>query len=115
VIRHPVTGELSWFNQAQHWHISCLDEATRESLRMVFAEEDLPRTCYYGDGSPISDADMQAVCELYRKCEVSFPWQEGDVLMVDNILTAHARNPYSGVRKLLVAMGELRSYADVTN
>jgi alpha-ketoglutarate-dependent taurine dioxygenase len=115
VIRHPVTGEFSWINQAQHWHLSCLDDATRESLLMVFAEEDLPRTCYYGDGSPIADADMQAVCDLYREAEVSFPWQEGDVLMVDNILTAHGRNPFFGVRKLLVAMGELRSYADVTN
>ena len=115
VIRHPVTGEHSWFNQAQHWHLSCLDEATQESLRTVFAEEDLPRTCYFGDGSPISDADMQAVCRLYGELEVSFPWQEGDVLMVDNILTAHGRNSFSGVRKQLVAMGELRSYADVTD
>jgi alpha-ketoglutarate-dependent taurine dioxygenase len=58
---------------------------------------------------------MQAVCRLYSELEVSFPWQEGDVLMVDNILTAHGRNPFSGVRKQLVAMGELRSYADVTD
>jgi alpha-ketoglutarate-dependent taurine dioxygenase len=115
VIRHPATGEPSWFNQAQHWHLSCLDEATRESMRAVFAEEDLPRTCYYGDGSPIADEDMQAVCQVYRECEVSFPWREGDVLMVDNILTAHGRNAFSGERKLLVAMGELRSYADVSD
>jgi alpha-ketoglutarate-dependent taurine dioxygenase len=115
VIRHPRTGEPCWFNQAQHWHLSCLDEATRDSLRAVFAEEDLPRTCYYGDGSPIGDDEMQAVCQVYRELEVSFPWREGDILMVDNILTAHGRNPFSGQRKILVAMGELRSYADVSN
>jgi non-ribosomal peptide synthetase component F/acyl carrier protein len=114
VVRHPQTGERSWFNQAQHWHLSCLDDVTQESLRAVFAEEDLPRTCCYGDGSPIADDDMLAVCQAYRELEVSFPWQTGDVLMVDNILTAHARNPFSGQRKLLVAMGELRSYADVS-
>jgi hypothetical protein len=34
--------------------------------------------------------------------------------MVDNILTAHGRNAFFGERKLLVAMGELRSYADVS-
>ena len=28
---------------------------------------------------------MQAVCRLYRELEVTFPWQAGDVLMVDNI------------------------------
>jgi len=113
-IRHPVTGEFSWFNQVQHWHLSCLGEATRDSLLTAFSEEDLPRNCCYGDGEPIADADMQAVCQVYSECEVSFPWQAGDVLMVDNILAAHARNPYSGERKLLVAMGELRSYADLS-
>ena len=29
VARHPRTGELSWVNQAQHFHISCLDPETR--------------------------------------------------------------------------------------
>jgi alpha-ketoglutarate-dependent taurine dioxygenase len=113
-VRHPITGEYSWINQAQHWHLSCLDSATRESLFTVFAEEDLPRNCFYGDGSPIADADMQAVCDVYSKFEVHFPWQVGDILMVDNILTAHARNPFAGTRKLLVAMGDLTSYAEVT-
>ncbi len=115
VVNHPITGEPSWFNQAQHWHLACLDPATRESLLSIFSEEDLPRTCYYGDGSPIADADMHAICDLYRELEIAFPWMEGDVLMVDNILTAHGRNPFSGERKLLVAMGELRSYANVSD
>ena len=114
-IPHPVTGEYCWINQAQHWHLSCLDDQTREALLAVFAEEDLPRTCYYGDGSSIADEDMRSICQLYNQLEVSFPWQSGDVLMVDNISTAHARNAFSGDRKLLVAMGELRSYADFSN
>jgi alpha-ketoglutarate-dependent taurine dioxygenase len=114
-VRHPATGEYCWINQAQHWHLSCLDDQTREALLAIFAEEDLPRTCCFGDGSPIPDAAMQSICQLYRELEVSFPWQRGDVLMVDNVFTAHARNPFSGERKLLVAMGELRSYADFSN
>jgi acyl transferase domain-containing protein/acyl-CoA synthetase (AMP-forming)/AMP-acid ligase II/acetylornithine/succinyldiaminopimelate/putrescine aminotransferase/alpha-ketoglutarate-dependent taurine dioxygenase len=114
VVRHPVTGEPAWINQAQHWHLACLDPTVRESLLSVFAEEDLPRNCFYGDGSPIADEDMRAVCALYDEFETEFPWQKGDVLMVDNILTAHARNPYAGSRTLLVAMGELCSFAEVT-
>lgn len=114
-IPHPVTGEYCWTNQAQHWHLSCLDEQTRDALLATFAEADLPRTCYYGDGSPIADEDMQSICQLYRELEVSFPWQAGDVLMVDNISTAHARNAFSGERQLLVAMGELRSYAELAH
>jgi hypothetical protein len=30
----------------------------------------------------------------------------GDILMVDNMLVAHGREPFSGPRKILVAMAE---------
>ena len=50
VVRHPVSGEMVWFNQAQHWHISCLDPEARQVLTSSFREEELPRHCYYGAG-----------------------------------------------------------------
>lgn len=110
VIKHPKTGQMSWFNQAQHWHPACLDVDTRESFFSSFAQEDLPRNCYYGDGSVIEDSVMTEICEVYQELEISFPWQVGDVLLLDNVLTAHARNPFVGERKLLVAMGEMTSF-----
>ncbi len=113
VIRHPQTGEMSWFNQIQHWHISCLKPAVRRSLLSQFKEEDLPRHAYYGDGSPIEDSVMAEILEVYRQLEVSFPWQANDILLVDNISTAHGRNPFVGKRTMLVAMAEMLSYADV--
>jgi alpha-ketoglutarate-dependent taurine dioxygenase len=112
-VRHPATGEMSWFNQAQHWHVSCLDPATRESLSALFREEDLPRHCYYGDGSPIEDSAMAGILDVYRRVEVSFPWQRGDIFVLDNLLAAHARNRFVGERKLLVAMGDMLTYDDV--
>jgi len=113
VVNHPETGESSWFNQAQHWHIACLDDEVRASLLSSFEPEDLPRHCYYGDGSPIDDSVMKRILEVYSELEVSFPWRSRDVLMLDNLLTAHGRNPFSGERKILVAMGEMTSYGDV--
>lgn len=110
VLKHPKSGEYAWFNQAQHWHPSCLDAAVRESLNSLFSDQNLPRNCYYGDGTVIEDSVMASICEAYRELEVSFPWERGDVLMLDNILTAHGRNPYLGERKLLVAMGDMGSY-----
>lgn len=112
VIAHPQTGEMSWFNQAQHWHLSCLDQATRKSLTSVFAERDLPRNCYYGDGSPIEDAVMNEILALYQQLEVSFSWRRNDIMLLDNVLTAHARNSFAGKRKLLVAMGEMLTFAE---
>ncbi|HET8844163.1 MAG TPA: TauD/TfdA family dioxygenase, partial [Ktedonobacteraceae bacterium] len=112
VAEHPKTHALVWFNQAQHWHTSCLDSKTRASLLSMFEEKDLPRNCYYGDGSPIEDSVMQEICDIYQQLEVSFPWQRGDVVMLDNMLTAHARNPFRGERKILVAMGEMTSTSD---
>ncbi len=111
--KHPKTGELSWFNQAQHWHTSCLDPELRGSLLEMFREEDLPRTCYYGDGSPIEDSTMHEILEVYRQAEVSFRWQAGDILMLDNMLTAHGRNSFVGERRILVAMGEMLNYDNI--
>jgi len=51
--------------------------------------------------------------EVYRQSAVNFPWQEGDILMPDNMLTAHGRNPFTGQRKIVVAMGEMINHQDV--
>jgi alpha-ketoglutarate-dependent taurine dioxygenase len=107
VVRHPVTGEQSFFNQLQLHHVSCLEPAVRESLLSMMREEELPRNVFYGDGSTIEDSVMEKVGRIYRENAVEFPWQPGDVLMVDNMLVAHSRNPYEGARKIVVAMGEM--------
>jgi len=86
-----------------------LEQSVRDSLFALFREEDLPRSCYYGDGQPIEDTVMEAICQAYQQAEVSFPWQPGDILLLDNMLTAHARNAYQGERKIYVAMGDMLS------
>ncbi|HZE69985.1 MAG TPA: amino acid adenylation domain-containing protein [Pyrinomonadaceae bacterium] len=109
VVRHPQTNELVFFNQLQLHHISCLAPAVRESLLSIMKEEDLPRNVYYGDGSPIENSVMEYLRELSRKICVSFPWQVHDILMLNNMLVAHSRNPFVGERKIVVAMGNLIS------
>ena len=107
IAKHRKTGEMVFFNQLPLHHISCLDAATRASLLSVFGEENLPRNVYYGDGTPIEDSVMAEIQAVYAQAAVSFPWQAGDILMLDNMLAAHSRNPFIGSRKIVVAMGEM--------
>jgi amino acid adenylation domain-containing protein len=107
IAKHPKTDELVFFNQIQLHHLSFLDPAVRDSLLSLFGEEKLPRNVYYGDGSPLEQSVIQEITGIYQRSQVSFPWQKGDILMLDNVLTAHGRNPYIGSRKIVVAMGEM--------
>jgi hypothetical protein len=109
--RHAAANEMVWFAQLQHWHISCHDPETRESLCSVFGPDRLPRQCFYGDGREIGDDVISEISQAYQQLEMSFPWRRGDVLLLDNMLTAHARNPYTGERKVLVAMGAMAGYS----
>ncbi|MBD2201846.1 amino acid adenylation domain-containing protein [Calothrix sp. FACHB-1219] len=107
IVHHPHTKEKVFFNQIQLHHISCLEPTVRESLLSMFGEENLPRNVYYGDGSAIEAEVMTEINQVYQQATISFPWQQGDVLMLDNMLTAHGRFPYVGPRKIVVAMGEM--------
>ncbi len=115
VAKHPQTQETVFFNQIQLHHISCLERQELDSLRTLYQEEDLPRNVYYGDGSPIPAETMASICQLYQETAVTFPWQEGDLLMLDNMLTAHGRYPFTGTRKIVVAMGELMTTEKLQN
>jgi len=106
VARHPATGEMVWFNQAHLFHRSSLAPEVLSTLLATTAEEDLPRDTRYGDGTPIEASALEEIRGVYADESVAFPWQKGDVLMVDNMLVAHGRRPFSGPRKILVAMAE---------
>ena len=106
VATHPKTGEKVWFNQAHLFHVSGLKPEVRESLFAIFKESDLPRNAFYGDGSTIEPYLLDEIRQIYQQEAVTLPWQEGDILMLDNMLTAHGRLPYSGSRKVVVGMAE---------
>jgi alpha-ketoglutarate-dependent taurine dioxygenase len=110
---HPLTGDQVWFNQAHLFHVSRLAVEVRDWLLAAYGEQNLPRNVYFADGSPIDPAMLDEITQVYREHSIVFPWREGDVLMLDNMLTAHGRKPFVGKRKVVVGIAESnRSVAD---
>ena len=105
IAKHPRTGEAVWFNQAHLFHVSSLAAEIRDSLLKSSGGEP-PRNAFYGDGTSIDEGDLEQIRTAYEKEAVVFAWQKGDVLLLDNMLTAHGRKPFRGMRKIVVGMGE---------
>ncbi|MEU7994967.1 TauD/TfdA family dioxygenase [Micromonospora sp. NPDC049060] len=106
VHRHPGTGELLWFNHVTFFHVTTLAEEVCAGLRELFDETELPTNTYYGDGGRIPDDVVAHLRDCYRAAQRRFDWQRDDVLVVDNMLAAHAREPFTGDRRIAVAMAE---------
>jgi len=108
VARHPQTGEDVWFNQAHVHNILSLESALRESVLSVADDHEYPLdiNTAYGDGTPLEAETIQRIHDAYEQATVAFAWQTGDILMVDNMLVAHGRAPFSGPRKIVVAMAQ---------
>jgi len=106
IFRHTQTNDLVWFNQAHLFHISNLEPGVQEFLIDQCGIDNVPRNSCFGDGSPIPDVYLTEIRRAYEKTKLIFDWQKGDMLMIDNVLFAHGRNPFMGDRKVMVAMAE---------
>jgi alpha-ketoglutarate-dependent taurine dioxygenase len=113
VMRHPVTGDLSWFNHVTFFHVTTLPPRIQSFIRSTYREKDFPNNTYYGDGSSIDGDTIRTLQDAYRSETVSFPWLKGDVLLIDNIATAHARNSFTGPRQILVSLANPITRNDV--
>lgn len=105
VVSHPETGEATWFNHLTFFNVSTLGHETAEAL-LSFGKEQLPNNTYYADGSDIDPPILEELRAAYRAETVTFPWREGDILMLDNMLVAHGREPFTPPREVVVGMAE---------
>jgi alpha-ketoglutarate-dependent taurine dioxygenase len=103
---HPVVGNEVWFNQADQWHVATLGDATAQAMAEVLGEDELPQSVSYADGTPIPAEHVTQVRDRGLENAVDVPWHEGDLLLIDNVLVAHGRRPFSGRRRVLVAMSD---------
>lgn len=107
VIRHPRLSDDLWFNHVAFWNIGSLSEEVRQALLASFPADELPYNTCFGDGEPVGKREVADLIRAYDAATVREAWQPGDVMVVDNLLAAHGRDPYRGRRRILVAMGEV--------
>ncbi|MFL6468687.1 MAG: TauD/TfdA family dioxygenase [Pyrinomonadaceae bacterium] len=93
---HPETGEEVWFNQADGFHSGELQNPGRAERPRLEA--------YFGDASEIPKKALEHIRTVIRRETIPHRWKQGDILIIDNILNAHGRMPFSGPRKIALAM-----------
>ena len=110
IMAHPLSRQRCWFNQIAFLSEWTMDPEVREYLVDLYGEDGLPfRTCF-GNGDPVGAEVVEAINQVYDANTVREQWQAGDLMLVDNIRTAHAREPFGGPREVLVGMADaLRS------
>ncbi|GAA5056743.1 TauD/TfdA family dioxygenase [Streptomyces similanensis] len=103
---HPVTGAEVWFNQADQWHPAGLGDETSKELAQILGEDELPQSVTFADGGSIPAEYVLQVRDRGLDAAVDVDWHAGDLLLIDNVLLAHGRRPYTGDRRVLVAMSD---------
>jgi alpha-ketoglutarate-dependent taurine dioxygenase len=106
VVRHAVTGRRCWFNQIAFLSEWTIDPEVREFLVDMYGDDGLPFTTRFGGGDPIDAEVVQLLNAAYEQHTVREPWQAGDLMLVDNVRTAHSREAFTGSREVLVAMAD---------
>ncbi len=119
VLPHPVTGAMVWFNQAHIFHHSFWSHILRANRpiaaflmrgyvawhRLLRHEGRYPFDASFGDGQPIPTRTMEIVRDVLDRHTRRFDWQRGDLMILDNLRMAHARDPYFGERSIMAALG----------
>jgi alpha-ketoglutarate-dependent taurine dioxygenase len=112
VVHHPVTGQRCWFNQIAFLNEWTIDPEVREYLVEMYGADGLPFNTRFGNGDPIGEDVVLLLNQVYEANTVREPWQAGDLMLVDNIRTAHSREAYEGPREVLVGMADPVRLAD---
>jgi Taurine catabolism dioxygenase TauD, TfdA family len=111
-VHHPRTGHEVWFNHVAFWNEWSLDPDIRDVLLDELGPGGLPFNTAFGDGTPVEAQGVAQLNEAYDKALVRRRWEPGDLMIVDNVRTAHGRDPFRGARRIVVAMGEPVALAD---
>ena len=81
----------------------------------IYGEDGLPFNTRFGNGDAIGADVVQVINEVYEANTARERWQAGDLMLVDNVRTAHGREPFEGSREVLVAMADPRKLSGLAD
>jgi alpha-ketoglutarate-dependent taurine dioxygenase len=99
----------SWFNSFHFFQVHhriwgrCM---TMFFKILLFLTDGNDLSATTGNQQRLSSKEISQIVDAYEKNQVKFKWQQGDLLYLNNTLTAHGRNWYLGKRKILVSLAE---------
>ncbi|KAL6241744.1 hypothetical protein RBB50_011277 [Rhinocladiella similis] len=64
-------------------------------------------TQLYGDGTPIPEKYLAQLAKITDEIRVLHKWEQGDVLVYDNVIAQHGRQPWEGEQKDRVVLASL--------
>lgn len=106
IVRHPRTREEVWFNHGFFFNVRSLEPVELREALIEQGEDALSTQTYFGTGEAIPPDVIDELREAFAREKVCPVWQRGDVLVIDNMLASHGREPYKGPRKIAVVMTE---------
>jgi len=87
------TGDKTFFNSVVAAYTGWNDSRNEGSKAVML-----------GDGTFCGEQEMLDAQAIMSEIEVAFPWQRGDVLLLDNRTAMHSRQPFTGPRRILASL-----------
>ncbi|CAI6338316.1 unnamed protein product [Periconia digitata] len=98
---HPATNLPTLFTGLAAYYKNFIDPRSSNSGRRNITQQ------LYGDGSPIPNEYLKKLAEITDKIRVLHKWQQGDVLVYDNVISQHGRQPWGGKQDDRVVLASL--------
>jgi len=64
----------------------------------------MPLNTHFGNSEPVGADVVELLDKGYEESTERERWQAGDLMLVDNVRTAHARESFEGPREVFVPM-----------
>ncbi|KAJ9139516.1 Clavaminate synthase-like protein [Coniochaeta hoffmannii] len=103
VRNHPRTGQPAFFNNIVSRYLNAKKAGTLHPPHLTDEGRYQP-PAFYGDGSLIPSEYFETAVEIIYATRSLVTWKAGDVILLDNHAVQHAREPWTGNRKLLASL-----------